>query len=152
MRKKSLRIFQPRQHGLGHPIVQERQKRITIGRRKRRAATRHDAKADTTLDAVDCRETTVPRNVSRLRRPGRDRAGARNNNKQLAVLGIGALARAVGQEALKGCVLDRRKIALNFDEMPIRGRDRGDGVIGAVSCECGFELGDAEWRQRVPPA
>ena len=152
MRTKSLRIFQSRQHGLGHPIVQERQERGTIGRRKRRVAARRDTKTDATLNAVDRGETTVPRDVSRLRRPGRDRSGARNDNEQLAPIGISVVAWAVSQQALECCELDWREATLNFDEMPIRGRDRGDGVVRTGSRERGFELGDAEWRQRVTPA
>ena len=62
------------------------------------------------------------------------------------------LVRTVGQQTIERRKLGGREIPRDFDKMPIRRRNAGDGVVGTGSRERGFELGYAERRQRVTPA
>ena len=62
------------------------------------------------------------------------------------------IVRAVGQQPIERLALGGRERALELDEMPVLGRNGGDGMVGSGSRECGMKLGDAKRRQRVAPA
>jgi len=60
--------------------------------------------------------------------------------------------RSIRQQPIERPSLGVTECALGFYEMPVFGRDGGDGIAGAGGRERGVKLGDAKGRQRVAPA
>ena len=145
-------ILDCRQHSLGHPIVQQRQKRRMIVRAKRIAVTIGNPIDDAALDARHGIEAAIARDVGRLRRPRRDGAGPRHDEHRHSGLRCRLVVRTVGEEPVEHAALGRRQRAVNEDEMPVQRGDAEDAVLRAGAGECCEELGYAERRQRVTSA
>ena len=97
----------------GHAVVQRRRDRIAAARRVSAAGARN-AIGDAALDALDRIETADVRDVGRLARPGRDRAGTRDDDDRAfaaLALSAAALARRAGRRsaARRGRAARRRR-------------------------------------------
>ena len=152
MREQRTRRRQIVEHGLRHPVVQQRQQCRAIGRGERSIIARGDAKADAALDPQHRGEPAIPGDVGGLRRPRRDRSGSGDHQNEITGLVRGFVVRSVGQNPLERGPLGRREVTAGFDEVPVRGADAGDGVVRSGGREGGEELGKPERRERMAPA
>jgi hypothetical protein len=151
MRKQARGIGDVVEHRLGHPVVHQRQQRRAIAVRKRRPVTARHAIDDAALDARNVGESTVARDIGRLRRPRRDGAGARNHEQFAAGYGrIGARLGAVSQQAIERGTFRGAEWPAQLGEMPVRRGDAGDAMGGMRLGETLQQLGEAERRERRP--
>ncbi len=84
VREQHVRFVGTVEDRLGHPVADQRHERLAVGARQRLAAARRRMPVDAALDAANRVETTVARDVGRLRRPRRDRAGPRHDDERRA--------------------------------------------------------------------
>ncbi len=139
------------EHRLDHPVVQQRQQRCAIAVSERCAVGSRNVVDDAAFYARDGRQAAVPRDVGRLGRPRRQRAGTRDDEERRFRGGCRRCRiRAVGQQAVERRTLVRAQRARNLDEMAVVCGDRGDAMHGTDSGEALQQLGQAEIRQRRP--
>ena len=151
MDEQSRCLGEIRKDGLHHAIVDERQERRAILRRQRCAVAAVHAVHDAALDAGDRRQSAVARDVGRLRRPRRNRAGSRHDEQQRAVdVGVGDRFGTVGQQRFERAALVRRQRTRQLDEMPERGIERVDAMGGTGLRQALQQLGEPERRERRP--
>src|SRR5690242_6643643 len=141
-------VLQGRIHRLGHAIVEVRSERGALVAAQGFAVAGDDAIRYSALDARHCGETAIVSDVRSLGRPGRHRAGTRNDQHQVAAVVVSRAARPVGEYALEGPALRRVELARQAREMPEIAADAGDAGPGEVR----QQLGDAKRRQGIAPA
>ena len=102
------------EHHLGHAVVQLRRHRLKL--RLIQGLT-FQVISHTALDAHDRLQAAVVRDIGGLGRPGRDGAGARHHQDQLAIGLVLGQRRAVTQHAFEHLLLGGIQIAVEVHEM-----------------------------------
>ena len=122
-------IVARKQHALGHPVVQQRGSGLQFGVTERLAAgeqpaAQHQAPFGHALDAMHG-QAAVVRDVGRLRCPGRDRAQARRDDDERAVVRA-VVGRAVAQQRPEPVDLAARETGVAPDPMDVTRLQRDD--------------------------